>query len=40
MPQHLILLLMFHKYKKAKTFAERNGKFGDLPIEHLFGGGV
>ena len=29
---------MFHKYKKVKNFAERNGEFGDLVTEHLSGG--
>ena len=29
---------MFHKHKKLKNFADRNGKFGDLRTKHLSGG--
>ena len=36
--QHLILLLMFLKYKTVKKSANRNGKFGDMPTGHLSGG--
>ena len=37
-PHHLILLLMFRKYKEVKSFTHRNGRFGDLRTEHLSGG--
>ena len=38
MPQHIILLIMFQKYNRLKQFADRNGKFGDLPTGHLSSG--
>ena len=37
--QHLILLLLLHKYKKVKNFADRNGEFDDLPIVNCLGVG-
>ena len=38
MPQHLLHLPRFLECKKVETFADRSGKFGELPTDLLSGG--